>query len=65
MEILREIIYEQNKELLERIANDKYIEQEDKENFMKKYHKKNFSCFKVNKREIIDKQIKKLIHCVK
>ena len=65
MEILREIIYEQNKELLERIADDKYIEQEDKANFMKKYHKINFTYLKVNKREIIDKQVRKLIHCVK
>ena len=42
MDILRDVIYEQNKDLLERIANDMYIEQEDKEKFIKKYHKKNF-----------------------
>ena len=41
MDILRDVIYEQNKDLLEIIANDMYIEQEDKEKFIKKYHKKN------------------------
>ena len=36
MDILREVIYEQNKELLERIANDKYNDECDKEEFMNK-----------------------------
>ena len=37
MDILKEVIHEQNKELLERIANDKYNDDRDKEEFMEKY----------------------------
>lgn len=44
--ILSDIIYLQNKELLERIANDKYIQQLDKDKFINSYHKKNFSFVK-------------------
>ena len=65
MDILRDVIYEQNKDLLERIANDMDIEQEDKENFIKKYHKKNFTSLKVVKRDTTSKYVKKLIRCVK
>ena len=41
--ILSRFIREQNKELLERIANDKFTTDEEKEEFINKYHKINFS----------------------
>tara|TARA_B100000686_G_C16790814_1_gene978572 strand:- start:2809 stop:3006 length:198 start_codon:yes stop_codon:yes gene_type:complete len=65
MDTLRSIIYDQNKDLLERIADDKYIDEKDKNNFVKKYHKKNFTFLKVTKRDPTPKYIKKLIKCVK
>ena len=65
MDILKTIIYQQNLEFLTRIANDMYIEQEDKEKFIKKYHKKNFTSLKVVKRDTTPKYVKKLIRCVK
>ena len=65
MDIIRDVIYEQNIDLLERIANDMYIEQEDKEKFIKKYHKKNFTSLKVVKRDTTPNYVKKLIRCVK
>ena len=46
MDILRDIIYIQNLELLQRIADDMYIDIDDKDTFIQKYHK-NFQmlCF--------------------
>ena len=43
MDILKDVIYQQNLELLKRISNDMFIDDEEKENFIKKYHKKNFA----------------------
>ena len=65
MDILREVIYEQNKELLERITNDKYNDECDKEEFMKKYLKKNFTHLAIVKNDPSPKYVKKLIRCVK
>ena len=50
-QVLRDIIFEQNLDLLTKIANDKYNHYEDKETFIKKYHKKNFTYMKVDKKE--------------
>lgn len=47
--ILRDIIFDQNKELLTRIANDHFEGDEEKEAFMKEFHKKNFAFVNVNK----------------
>jgi len=47
--ILRDIIFEQNKELLTRIANDHFEGDEEKEEFMKEFHKKNFAFVNVSK----------------
>ena len=41
--IIQDIIYIQNRELLTRIANDHYESDEDKETFMKEFHKKNYA----------------------
>jgi hypothetical protein len=47
--ILRDIIFEQNKELLTRIANDHFENDEEKEEFVKEFHKKNFAFVNVSK----------------
>ena len=65
MDILKDIIHMQNKELLERIANDKYNHEEDKEEFMQKYLKKNFAHANIVRSDTTPKYVKKLIRCVK
>ena len=65
MDILKDVIYMQNKELLERIANDKYNHPEDKGKFMKKYLKKNFCQLGIIKSDPTPRYVKKLIRCVK
>ena len=69
MDILKEIIYEQNKEMLTRIANDKYNHDAEKDKFMKKYLKKNFMHIKVVRKDPTPKYEKSmkrlLIRCVK
>jgi len=65
MDILKDIIYMQNKELLERIAEDKYNHPEDKEKFMKKYLKKNFCQPSIVKSDPTPRYVKKLLRCVK
>ena len=37
MDIIKSIIYEQNRELLQRIANDKYNHDDEKKKLMGKY----------------------------
>ena len=69
MDILKDVIYEQNKELLTRIANDKYNHGDEKDIFMKKYLKKNFTHSKVVRKDPTPKYEKSmkrlLIRCVK
>jgi len=55
----------QNKDLLERIADDKYNHLEDKEKFMKKYLKKNFCQPSIVKSDQTPRYVKKLLRCVK
>jgi|TARA_B100002051_G_scaffold272305_1_gene308782 hypothetical protein len=50
-QILRDIIFEQNLDLLTKIANDKYNHPEDIQKFIQKYHKTNFTYMKVDKKE--------------
>ena len=46
--IIKDYIYEQNYELLKKIAEDKYNNDIEKQKeFINKYHKKNYSYFKV------------------
>ena len=53
--IIKEYIYEQNYELLKKIADDKYLDDEDKNKFINKYHKKNYSYFQpVTKDVVVD-----------
>ena len=42
-EFIQTLIYEQNYELLKDIANHKYNCEEDRDKFLNKYHKKNYS----------------------
>jgi hypothetical protein len=65
MDILKDVIYMQNEELLKRIANDKYNDPEEKEKFMKKYLKKNFCQPSIIKSDPTPRYVKKLIRCVK
>ena len=69
MDILKDVIYEQNKELLTRIANDKYNHEDEKDKFMKKYLKKNFTHINVVRKDPTPKYEKSmkrlLIRCVK
>ena len=69
MDILKDVIYEQNKEMLTRIANDKYIDDIDKDKFMKKYLKKNFTHLNVVRKDPTpkyEKSVKRLlIRCVR
>jgi len=63
--IIKEYIYEQNHELLQRIVNDKYVDNKDKDDFIKKYHKKNFSYFKPVTKDIVPEYTKYLLKRVK
>ena len=42
-EFIQILIYEQNYKLLKDIANNKYNCEEDRDKFLNKYHKKNYS----------------------
>jgi hypothetical protein len=63
--IIKEYIYEQNHELLQKIANAKYVDDKDKEEFIKKYHKKNFSYFKPVTKDVVPEYTKYLLKRVK
>lgn len=65
MDILKDIVYMQNKELLERIANDKYNHLDDKKEFIEKYLKKNFCQPNIIKSDPTPRYVKKLLKCVK
>ena len=64
-DILRNIIYLQNEDLLQRIAKDKYIYMEDREAFLNKYHKKNFTYLNIVKKDSTSKYLKTIIRRVK
>ena len=66
-DFLKTIIYFQNKELLSRISNDYFNEELEKNDFIKKYHKKNFSHLIDVKRDNSNKDNKKInrLMCVK
>jgi len=62
--VLRDIIYDQNKELLIRIANDHYESDEEKKAFMKEFHKKNYAYVHVcksSKNEEYERKIKRIL----
>jgi hypothetical protein len=65
MDIIRDIIYEQNYDLLQKIANDKFNDDQQKIDFIKKYHKKHFSYMKPITKNIIPQYATDIYHCVK
>lgn len=65
MDILKDIIYLQNKELLTRMADELYIDEDQKSDFIHKYHKKNFGIVKKTSKDNTKRNIKNIIHCVK
>ena len=64
MDILKAIIYQQNLDLLTNIANDMYVEENDKIKFIQKYHKKKFSIINIEQKDktaLYQKRIKKCV----
>ena len=64
MDILKTIIYQQNLEFLTKIANDMYIEGNEKIKFIQKYHKKNFAIINIEQKDktsLYQKRIKKCV----
>ena len=59
MKIIQKLIYKQNEELLKRIANDKFNSQEEKNDFIKKYHKTGYVHLNVVNKDQSDIQKKK------
>ena len=59
MNILSRVIYEQNKILLMKIADDKFTSDEEKEAFIKKYHKLNYAHLNTIKKDNIESYKKK------
>ena len=64
MDTIRDIIHTQNKEFLDLIADDMFVSEEDKDKFLKKYHKKNFSYLQVIKQDKTNSYQKKIKNCV-
>ena len=59
-DFLKQLIYLQNKELLMRISQDKFVSKDEQECFMNKYHKKNFSDIHIIKKDTIKTYEKKI-----
>jgi hypothetical protein len=57
--ILSRFIYEQNKDLLERIAKDKFTTDEERHGFIKKYHKLNYAHLNTVKKDNLESYQKK------
>tara|TARA_B100001057_G_scaffold497826_1_gene603033 strand:+ start:1454 stop:1654 length:201 start_codon:yes stop_codon:yes gene_type:complete len=65
MDLLREVIYEQNKDLLRKIAEDFYSDMKTEQiDFIYKYNKKNFTYMQPVKKDlnkINEKKINKIL----
>lgn len=59
-DILNKIIIEQNRNLLEKIAEDNFFNEDDKKNFINKYSKLNYTLLQVVKKEILPEHEKRL-----
>jgi hypothetical protein len=57
--ILSRFIHEQNKDLLEKIAGDKFTTQEEIDEFVSKYHKLNYSHLNIQKNDDTESYRKK------
>ena len=65
MKLIQTLIYKQNKELLERIANDKFNLQEEKDDFVKKYHKTGYAHLNVVNKDQSGIQKKKYLRVMR
>jgi len=63
-DIISNIILKQNKDLLQKIAEDTYDSDEDRENFIKKYNKLNYTLLLVVKKDMFPIYEKRLRRCV-
>ena len=64
MKLIQKLILNQNRELLERIANDKFTMEEEKTDFINKYHKLGYThlnMVKKNQSEIQNKKYKRVM----
>lgn len=64
-DIISNVILNQNKELLQKIANDNYDNDEDKETFIQKYNKLNYTLLLVVKKDmfpVYEKRLKRMKH---
>ena len=52
--ILSRFIHEQNKDLLERIAKDKFTTDEERKGFVSKYHKLNYTYLNTIKKDNVE-----------
>ena len=59
MKIIQKLIFQQNLELLRRIADDKFKLEDEKKEFIKKYHKRGYTHLNIVKKEQISIQDKK------
>lgn len=64
-DIISNVILNQNKELLQKIANDNYDNDEDKSIFIHKYNKLNYTLLLVVKKDmfpVYEKRLKRMKH---
>lgn len=64
-DIISNVILNQNKELLQKIANDTYDNDEDKATFIQKYNKLNYTLLLVVKKDmfpVYEKRLKRIKH---
>ena len=64
-DIISNVILNQNKELLQKIANDNYDNDEDKATFIQKYNKLNYTLLLVVKKDmfpVYEKRLKRMKH---
>uniref|UniRef100_A0A6C0L3I2 Uncharacterized protein n=1 Tax=viral metagenome TaxID=1070528 RepID=A0A6C0L3I2_9ZZZZ len=58
-DFVKQLIYLQNLEFLKRISDDQFKIEEEKANFIQKYHKKNFSYLHEVKRDTSERDQKR------
>ena len=63
--ILNKIIIEQNKNLLKRIADDNFLNESEKQDFINKYSKLNYTLLQVVKKNIMSDYEKRLDNLLK
>ena len=64
-DIISNIILKQNKDLLHKIAEDTYDSDEDRENFINKYNKLNYTLLLVVKKDmfpVYEKRLRRMKH---